>query len=554
MLRTSIISRLALLAGTAVALPSLFACLSHPVKEVEYDKAQEAEKGVSIAISKDVDIIFVIDDSGSMAEEQALLSANFASFINVLEAPDVKANYRLAITTTDAGNPRCQKAATTPLNGNFALSSCADRLGDFIFTGVEPNIDAGQTACTDICEVPTSKLGIRPTLIDGSETPKERPWLENIEGESNLLDDSVTTLQAFQCFGPQGIAGCGFESHLESMYKALIRTDTDGEDNLGFLRDQAILSVVFVTDEADCSYNVAYEDIFTSNKVFWNDPDDPTPSSAVCWRAGVECIGVDSGYDRCDSVNYDSTGEKGVADDKAVLHPLSRYTDQLDAIEEQKREFDSGAEVLVAVIAGVRPDGMETPYSKVGGGEFVDNFGIDPGCTSVESGEAVPPVRLREFAKHFQVGEDSNLFSICNDDYSPALAAIADKIRDQIKPACMPECIKDTDTTTPVLDFDCTLKQENIATGDSLEIPVCEKSGDAFVPPDGGSVCYIGLVDPDGSVTETPDDDMSQECVDVGWNLEFKVFRMGPAPVGTTVSAVCQLSDLADIECPNLNN
>ncbi|HFE46912.1 MAG TPA: VWA domain-containing protein, partial [Nannocystis exedens] len=110
MLRTSIISRLALLAGAAVALPSLFACLSHPVKEVEYDKAQEAKKGVSIAISKDVDIVFVIDDSGSMSEEQALLSSNFASFINVLEAPDVKANYRLAITTTDAGNPRCPKA------------------------------------------------------------------------------------------------------------------------------------------------------------------------------------------------------------------------------------------------------------------------------------------------------------------------------------------------------------------------------------------------------------------------------------------------------------
>ncbi len=551
MLRTSTISRLALLAGAAVALPSLFACLSHPVKVVEYDKAQEAKKGVSIAISKDVDIVFVIDDSGSMAEEQALLSANFASFIGVLEEEDVKANYRLAITTTDAGNPRCPKAATTPLNGNFALSSCADRLGDFIFTGVDPAIDAGQTACTDFCDYTDQELIIEPTLIDGDDTPKKRPWLQNIEGETNI-PEGISTVEAFQCFGPQGIAGCGFESHLESMYKALIRADTSGENNLGFLRDQAILSVVFVTDEADCSYNVAYEDIFTSNKVFWNDVNDPTPSSAVCWRAGVECIGDASGYDRCVSANYDSTGAKGVADDKAVLHPISRYTEQLDAIELQKKESDSNAEVLVAVIAGVREDGMETPYSNVGGDEFVANFGIDPGCQSMASGSAVPPVRLREFAEHFQVGEDSNLFSICDDDYSPALAAIADKIRDQIKPACMPECIKDTDTTTPVLDFDCTLKQENLATGDSLDIPVCEKNGGAFVPPDGGAVCYIGLVDPDGSVTADPDDDMSQECVDVGWNLEFKLFRDGPAPVGTTVSAICQLSDLQKIECPDL--
>ena len=37
------------------------------------------------------------------------------------------------------------------------------------------------------------------------------------------------------------------------MQRALVRTDSSGETEFGFLRDDANLLVVFVTDEADCS-------------------------------------------------------------------------------------------------------------------------------------------------------------------------------------------------------------------------------------------------------------------------------------------------------------
>ncbi|MGB1016002.1 MAG: hypothetical protein ACPG4T_17835, partial [Nannocystaceae bacterium] len=80
MFRPAVFSRIALLAGAAFAIPQLFACLAHPVKDVEYDKAAEDEKGIAININKDVDIVMVIDNSGSMAEEQATLSANFGAF------------------------------------------------------------------------------------------------------------------------------------------------------------------------------------------------------------------------------------------------------------------------------------------------------------------------------------------------------------------------------------------------------------------------------------------------------------------------------------------
>ena len=49
--------------------------------------------------------------------------------------------------------------------------------------------------------------------------------------------------------GPQRIDGCGFESHLESMWKALTRAETDEDPSHGFIRDHAILSVVHVTTD-----------------------------------------------------------------------------------------------------------------------------------------------------------------------------------------------------------------------------------------------------------------------------------------------------------------
>src|SRR5690606_29906436 len=98
-MHASFSSRLALLVCASVVLPSLAACLDHPLKEVEYEAQQNKGIGVPLAVNKDVDILFVVDNSGSMGEEQATLAANFASFIDVLERPKVSANYRIGVTT-----------------------------------------------------------------------------------------------------------------------------------------------------------------------------------------------------------------------------------------------------------------------------------------------------------------------------------------------------------------------------------------------------------------------------------------------------------------------
>ncbi len=551
MRRISLVSRMTLLAGVGVGLPTLLACLDHPLKDVRYEAASEVENSVQLTVNKDVDILFVIDNSGSMGEEQGLLADNFPAFINVLEDPEVAANYRIGVTTTDNGNPFC--GSTGPEAGKLQLSSCRQRQQEFVFSGI-PMADATAVACTDVCDLET--IDIEPTITEFDDEPSVRPWLENIEGKTNLADENVTTVEAFQCFGPQGIAGCGFESHLESMYKALLRAQQSGEDQYGFLRSNAILSIVIVTDEVDCSYNNAFSSIFQpdsagGNEVFWSNPEDMQPTSALCWNAGVVCEGTGNPYTSCRSSNKDIDGNIDVSDSDAVLHPLGRYTDFVQQLEVAKQQITPSQEVLVALIGGVPANGELTYSNSPDTDGFQRDFGIGPGCTyddgdpATPLGTAVPPVRMKEFAEAFQVGDESNVYSICQPEYRDALSAIANTIRDQIVPACMTACVADTDPVSEGVQPQCTLIQEapDVASGDVIESNIRPCGPDDAVP-EGQDVCFVPLVD----------DALSEFCAEEGWNLEFRLVRREgvPAPGGTSVSATCQLSQRKQVECPAL--
>ncbi len=534
-------------------------CLDHPLKQVVYDKTSEDDLVFDIAVNKDVDILFVIDNSGSMAEEQALLSANFKAFIDVLERDDVKANYRIGITTTDSGNPRCPN--TTPEGGRLGLSSCVDRAADqeFAFNGEDFSF-----ACSDFCGKDDAEIRIKPTSTEVDAEVKPRTWLQSINGETNV-EGADSMVEAFQCFGPQGVAGCGVESHLESMYKALAASSDRNSSNYGFVREDAILSVVVISDETDCSFNPATKEIFTSNKVFWDDPvNGVAPTSAACWNAGVQCSGEGPTYSECHAENHDLTGAPGAADADAVLLPVSKYVDFLQGIEDAKRanSEEKDAEVLVSLIAGVpkgyeAAGGPELVYQDSDDPEFQANFGIGPGCV-LPSGEpmvadqtAVPPVREREFAEAFEVGGERNLYSICQTDYSGALKSIADKLVAQIKPACMPSCVRDLDPSTSFAEADCQLF-DSLEDGSKTEIVPCEVVGGVWTAPEGEAVCFAELVDPDAKQTPSALDDMSPDCADKGLNLEFKIVRSGPAPDGSAVTATCQLSDNKGRDCPML--
>ena len=73
-------------------------------------------------------------------------------------------------------------------------------------------------------------------------------------------------------------------------------------------------------------------------------------------------------------------------------------------------------------------------------------FGIGPGCSNAATGQAVPPVRVKEVCESLNVPDDPNtptneaklrccIESVCDDDFSDAINCLAGILKDELKPA-----------------------------------------------------------------------------------------------------------------------
>jgi hypothetical protein len=161
-----------------------------------------------------MDILFVVDNSGSMEEEQQNLAANFPMFVNIIENYVTSAgshlDYHIAVTTTDR-----------------------------TFTEQQPPIFPGFPS------IPFPHMGNDGKFQTGSncQFPGGRKFLQR--GDSNVG-------ATFSCAAKVGTGGDSSEMPLETAKLALVDRVQDGY-NAGFLRPDALLAIVMLTDENDCS-------------------------------------------------------------------------------------------------------------------------------------------------------------------------------------------------------------------------------------------------------------------------------------------------------------
>lgn len=466
-----------------LALLACVGCNDHPLKPICYGHYTETTTQVSLDSRRKVDILFVIDDSGSMGEEQGALAANFSVLVEQLESLEVGADYRIAITTTDNPHPFCPDRSAEL--GALQLRTCLSHIDDFMsFSGD----DRRDEACRSWCPAELEGLAPVPTALEEGGPLAPRPWLERSDVSTNV-PEGITTAQALACWGPQGLQGCGYEAPLEAVLAAFARSDDDADPAAGFLRDDALLQVVIVTDEVDCSIAPGGEAAFDpdGSRVLWGDYDGDSAPSAVCWRAGTACQTLPDGRTECVPADLDLEG-RPVAPDDAVLLPIDRYIEALRELDERKREQmrTDDAQVLLSVIAGVPQgwDGSPLDYASGDDPVFLENFGVGAGCRS-EMGQAVPPVRILEVASEF--GE-ANVFSICDGDYRPALQAIGGRLVEQLS---RPTCIADGHAVEDGEVDGCYVQQR---VGDeSHAVPKCERDGDGWVLGAGQALCSYAV-------------------------------------------------------------
>jgi hypothetical protein len=347
------------------------------------------------------------------------------------------------------------------------------------------------------------------------------------------------------------------------MYKAVRRSFEESENEYGFIDEERVLAILILTDEADCSYNTDWEAIFYpasegGNEVFWSLPGQPTPTSAVCWNAGVACVPDGASvYDDCVAQDKAFDGGAATNEDDAVIFPVSRYVNLLQGIEDVQKELNPAQEVVVAAIAGVPEQYPDQPIIYMQGPDpddpasFQARYGIAEGCIGV-GGNAVPPVRIREFADAFAIGGQPALSSVCSNSYFNGLTSFTATIGTLLRPSCMPACVADDDPVTPLVDPKCVVIQtwrDSVGQLLEIEVPQCN---DGVLPSD-ADVCWVPRVDKT-TMTPTAIDDVSFACADEGWNLEFGFVRRDgvPYPTGASLGVICDLSQNKAVDCPEL--
>ncbi len=138
----------------------------------------------------DVDILWVVDDSQSMAQEQKKVGEQFAAFISHLESTNIVFHIGVVTTDMDVKNP-----------------DQATMLGD-------------------------------PPVLTAELEDYEQEFIERIQ---------------------VGIDGSHKERGLEAARQALSEPRIS-DVNAGFMRSEAVLSIIFVSDENDCSDGGALPD------------------------------------------------------------------------------------------------------------------------------------------------------------------------------------------------------------------------------------------------------------------------------------------------------
>jgi hypothetical protein len=202
-------------------------------------------------------------------------------------------------------------------------------------------------------------------------------------------------LSAAQCLTRLGSSGCGFEQPLEAIRLAIAPGQPN---NLGFLRDDAALLVVVMTNEDDCS---------AKPELFVAETGELGPRiSFRCTRFALKCNGQEinalGSYENCK-----------VDDDSAYMTHLSVFRDALVA-----RKGNAGRVAVVTLAGG------PTPFYVHESPDFQEGYPIlGPSCGRPEPRfDATPALRLSAFAEMFprhQVG------SLCS-DITASMQAAAD--------------------------------------------------------------------------------------------------------------------------------
>ena len=342
-----------------------------------------AESRCCELIGDDIDLLFMIDNSNSLSEEQNNLAAQLPRMVRALATGDIDGD-----GTIDAPPARSLQVGVVTSDmgtGGFLIPTCAD--SNFGNDGILRTVgNTSQSGC------------------DASY-----PAFSTFEPS----EDANAFARSIACVANTGTNGCGFEQQLEAVLKAVTPSSSsvtfsmgtrghgDGA-NAGFLRPNALLSIVMLTDEPDCS--ALDSDIFNPDTLRF--PGD----------LNLRCV-----------------------DHPQALHPIQRY---VEGFIEAKGD---ATRITFSAIAGIPPRlENERNYEVILNDPDMQLMPdpelparLRPSCNRPGTGIAFPPRRIVQVAAGLEArGVATTISSICTDDYTRTFDAILRSQAERLQSAC----------------------------------------------------------------------------------------------------------------------
>ncbi|HEU5061255.1 MAG TPA: hypothetical protein VFU21_32210 [Kofleriaceae bacterium] len=404
---------------------------------------------IAIAQLRQLDVLFVIDDSGTMVQEQQALASGFPAFVDALAGGDGETDLHIGFVSSNLG--------TAP--AGTGGEGCAGEG------------DEGHLLVRSACPALTGdELFVAHRIAAGGEA------------ETNYTGELADQLQ---CMAQLGTGGCGFEQHLESMKRAL---ENDAE-NAGFLRPEANLAVIVVADEDDCSAS--------DRALFIAQGSGDTRDSLLgeltsyrCFEFGVACA-------------EDAEGERAIGprtdcvpdDESTYIEPVGTYAQFLTELKGGRHRV-----AVASIVGDVEPVAvdLEPGLDRLW---VVPECMVCPGggseCTTLEAlVAAAPAIRLHALADRFS--GRSQVEDICayDDqagalDYTAALARIGSRLRIDAGTRCLETAPADRDPDAAGLQPLCEVVEGEQAIPSCSELsapcwslahaPECEGSETALV-------------------------------------------------------------------------
>ena len=401
------------------AVATVSSCTRRPLANLNPCTINGVVQNVPVNPQRALDLLILIDDSISMRQEQAKLAEQVPRLVNLLLTGGVDTD---GVSMPVGDFPAVESLHVAVITPDLGYSTFPPR--EDLTAGVhfDPPAECSSVGKAGFMQV-VGRSG-SPRMDCSAQTPPPGTRYLNFPEPGFSQADFISDVT---CVTGQD-NGCGFEQQLEAVLASARNPANDG-----FNRDDALLAVIMITDEDDCSTTdpQVFDTVPRPSNPYQGPPDpveDFVQPNLRCWKHKQALQQIQRYVDGIANLKSDPS--------QVVFAAITGIPEESSLDRENFNTDEARYDAILAHPGMVELPDPDTPLNEL------PTQALTPACTAGDgSGTAAPGVRILETMKGLagnNTGVGTVVESICADDYAPALNAIVDRIAAALRQLCLP--------------------------------------------------------------------------------------------------------------------